>query len=264
MSYLIGFGHSYPSTIRRNDSDIFNYLKEHKPPNLDLFKGYNQRYVLKDEESIDEHVKISASNAINDACLEAGEIDAILGYVTCSEFQAPNSLTKVHRDLKLKKACPVIPIQSEYCSFNYSLILSQSMIASGFSKNILLVCGSNWSKYIDYNESASISISDGAGASIIGKSRKSNINLKIKDWSNHTFSDLYGSMTLSDRKKKYSIKEAPYLSVNNSVFSLNETGERAFRKVAIEGVPNLVKGLLKNHSISAEEITIIGHQTSSV
>lgn len=115
---------------------------------------------------------------------------------------------------------------------------------------------------MDYTKGHSISPGDGAGVVVIGRSSC----FTLVDYKTETLSNQYGAMTMQCHP-----------SINNGIRSLivnennlpiptydivAEDGIQSFLTTGMEGPPRLIKSLLERHSLTGDQIALIGHQAS--
>ena len=100
-------------------------------------------------------------------------IDTLI-YVTQSpDYFLPTNACILQNRLKLKKTVGAFDINLGCSSFVYALSVASSMIKSGMSKKILIVCSDTYTKYIKNNDRTNKPIfSDGASATLVIKSKK--------------------------------------------------------------------------------------------
>ena len=166
---LTGLGFSVPANIRTNDDPVFDYLNHHGN-GQDLFQGYNQRRVLAPGEDLMTIMSPAAQNALADAGLFASDIDLLIGMGSISSYVTPNDLCLLHKLLGLSENCPVIPLNREFSSFNYGVLMADALIRVGRARNVLVVVGTNWTRHVSYQTPQAISAGDGAGAAVVSLS----------------------------------------------------------------------------------------------
>lgn len=246
-------GYSVPPHIRYNDDPIFQQIIKEKNAQgvaeADLFTGMKDRRYLEKGEKLETLMIEAAYQAIHRAKLEIRNIDRLYGYASVPEFYTPNGLYAVHRGLGLPEYAMVIPINNEFSTFLLGVIEAYNAIIAGCSKHALVVCGSNWTKYMDYTQGHALSIGDGAGAAVVGN----DADFALVDYATQTLSGQYGAMTMQVRDElipTYKITE--------------EEGIYSFQVSAMQGIPDMVLALLKRHGLTGSDITLMTHQASRV
>lgn len=246
-------GYSIPPHVRCNDDLIFNHIKRtanaQGVAEVDLFTGMKERRYLLEQEQIETYMVEASSLALANAGLKPQEVDELYGYITVPEYFTPNGLYAVHRDLGLSEHTLVIPINNEFSTFLLGVIEACNAIAADRSRHALVVCGTNWTKYMDYTQGHALSVGDGAGAAVISE----NADFVLVDYMTQTLSDQYGAMTMrtyDTPRPVYNITE--------------EKGIYSFQVSARDGLPRMIHALLKKHGLSGRDIALLTHQASRV
>jgi 3-oxoacyl-[acyl-carrier-protein] synthase III len=262
---LTGVGYAVPPGIRTNDDPIFDWLKAHQTAGQDLFQGYKERRVLARDDgppdlptTVVDLMVPAAQQAIAAAGLQPGQVDAILGYASVSEYLTPNALAEVHRRLGLPGTCWIVPVDLEE-DFNTSLVLAQSLIQAGRATNALVVAGCNWTRFVSYHTPESISVSDGAGAAVVGPTSDPS-RFRIVDAATDTKTSGYGVMFMSgdevghgaDATTTYT---APY-------FHITPGGFAAVKGFGVTAPAALANRLIARNGLDGPGVALITHQTS--
>jgi 3-oxoacyl-[acyl-carrier-protein] synthase III len=264
-----GCGYSVPSHVRHNDDPIFQYITNSANSSgiteKELFIGLKERRYLDGDEQL-ETLMIEATRwALLQARLAPADIDRLYGYASVSSYLTPNALYAVHRGLRLPEQTLVIPINSEFSNFLISLIQAWEAIAAGHSRNALVVCGTNWTKYMDYTQGHALSIGDGAGAVAIGPSG----HFVLVDYATQTLSEQYGTMTMQTHVntihgKPCILVDKQNIPIPTYAISSEEGINQTFLVSAMHGLPHMVHALLKKHGLTGNDIALITHQASRV
>jgi 3-oxoacyl-[acyl-carrier-protein] synthase III len=112
-----------------------------------------------------------------------------------SEYIAPNELAHVHRQLNLRSSAWVLPVSTEHGNFLESLLIAQSLVQSERAQNVLIVCGGNWTRYVNYQCMESFGASDGAGAVVYGLTDDES-RFELIDAITYQCTDLYSLMCM--------------------------------------------------------------------
>jgi 3-oxoacyl-[acyl-carrier-protein] synthase III len=262
---VVGTGFSLPATVRTNDDPVFDWLHHHHTEGEGLFTGLKDRRVLAPGEDIATHMLIAAEAAIADAGLRPDEIDGITGDLSNSDYITPNGLAKVHRDLGLTRNAWVKPVDDNFTNFFTGLFIADAAVNSGRARNVLVVCGCNWSRMVDYHTRQATTAGDGAGAVVVGTS---NDPSRFRLFDEHTIMDTahYGVMYLRHEPvlpdgapphhQDVPIYTAPY-------FTLTPEGVEAFTDFGTNAPVELVQTLMGRHGIERKDLTLITYQVST-
>lgn len=263
---ILGAGYCVPQHIRTNDDPVFAQLTRTRNAQgiaeQDLFTGLKERRCLGDDEQLETLMIEAAQQALTQANLPPSAIDRLYGYATVSPYLTPNALYTIHNGLHLSPHVLVVPINSEFSNFLLSVIAAWEAILAGHCTYALVVCGTNWTRYMDYTQGHSLSVGDGAGAVVIGPGD----HFALLDYSTQTLSDQYGAMTMNIRASMLNGRR--YLPVNEQNLPiptyeiLQEEGLHSFLTAGMEGPPALVQLLLNKHGLGGQDIALISHQAS--
>jgi 3-oxoacyl-[acyl-carrier-protein] synthase-3 len=274
---ITGVGYAVPENIRTNDDPIFAWLVGHPVAGNDLFYGYDERRVLQPRESAIDLMVPAAMQALAAANLAPRDVDVLLGYASVSEYVMPNALTHLHAMLGLRRSTWAIPVNADYSNFNASLLLADSLIRAGQAERALIVCGGNWSQYVDYHTAPSVSAADGAGAAVLRTSAEPS-HFRLVDSETEVQAQYYGVMYQQPDILEPAVSPAPgtrvpgarvpgeglsdRASYTQPYFHLTQAGLQGFSAFG-EAVPPLVVGrLLERNGLAGSDVAIIAHQTS--
>jgi 3-oxoacyl-[acyl-carrier-protein] synthase III len=262
---ITGLGFAVGSGRRGNEDPIFDWLRCHNVDKNPLFQGYKTRAVLEDDETLGDIMTRAASAALAEARTGTHQIDAIIGYGTVSEYLTPNVITEVHHRLGgMRDDCWLMPVQSEYTNYLVGIKLADLLISQGQASKVLVVCGCNWTRHVDYHEPPSISVGDGACAAVVSRTRRPN-RFAVMASDTLVASQWYGAMSMSQRPLAPP-GDGARLGLNTKpVFNLGQIrGVKAFKDFGMNAPPTLVNRMLKKHRIDPGEVTVISHQASTV
>ena len=262
---LIGRGYALPKTIRTNDDPLFDWLKQNDPDYAKSFYGYDQRHVLAPGETILSFMRDAAQAALEMAQLAPGEIDLLLGYESVNDYAMPNGLAPLHQQLGLSAACWILPINNEYSNFNAGLVIADAMIRTGQVRNALIVCGGNWSRYVDYHSGAAASAADGAGAAVISRTDDAS-SWRVVDWETLTHTaGAYGNMAMGADAVGKGQPDTGLLDdslYTQPYFHLTPDGMKEFGTFGVTAPVQVVQQLLDRNALPASRVSITAHQTS--
>ncbi|MCE5037658.1 beta-ketoacyl-ACP synthase III [Staphylococcus auricularis] len=127
-----------------------------------------RRWAAEDEDTSDMAYKASLK-AIEDAGIEATDIDMILVATSTGDYAFPTVANMLQHKLGIDKVASMDQLAA--CSgFMYSLINAKQFIQSGDYHNILVVGADKLSKITDLSDrSTAVLFGDGAGAAILGE-----------------------------------------------------------------------------------------------
>jgi 3-oxoacyl-[acyl-carrier-protein] synthase-3 len=254
---LLATGSALPALVRTNDDPVFAWLREHTPPDSDLFRGLSQRRVLQAPETLEDLLTQSCAQALRRAGVALDEVDLLVGSASVSPWVAPNALALVHQRLGLGRHCRVLPLNSDYTPYLDGLRVAQDMVRCGTVRHALVACGNNWTAHVDYHEPVALAAGDGAGAALVGPARHTG-QWELIDWANDTQTQWYGAFRMAARPLADGGWTTPLMKLDDQL------GHQAFTEYGLKVPPQVVLSLLTRHGLSASEVTLFTHQTSEV
>lgn len=268
---ILGFGHAVPAGVRTNDDPVLAGLRAAaragggKEAESKLFFGVRERRCLGPGEDIEGMMVEAGRAAIAAAGISADRIDRLLGYSSVSEYEVPNGLFKVHQGLGLSRQAKVIPLNREFSTFLLGLVLAWEAILAGRCEHALVVCGSGWTRNMDYTASHAVSLGDGAGAAVVGPSDR----WVIVDHAEETFTDDddYHGMTMKVRVSdagglRYVVSGEDGLPV--PTYRITEGGLRSFMAHGMKDPARLAALILERNGVPPGEAALVTHQGSQV
>ena len=259
---ILGVGYFVPANIRTNDDPIFDWLHNNPPPGQDLFTGFNERHVLGDNETVMTLLVPAAQRALAAAGLTAQDVDVLIGVASVGAYLTPNDLAQLHAELNLPNTTWVIPLNDDFTNFNSGVMLAHSLAQTYRARNALVVCGGNWTRFVNYHTPESVSAADGAGAAVIGRTPDTS-HFSMVDAIVDVESRYYGVMYMAGDavKPSHSNKEATYTA---PTFHITPAGFEAFRNFGMNAPIALARRLLARNHIVGGDVALITHQASSV
>ena len=250
---VVGTGFAVPEQVRTNDDPIFDWLREHAPGGPALFTGYVERRVLGPGETVTWLMVEAARAALQAAGVGPENVDVLLGYGSVAEYISPNTLAQVHAELGLAAGVPALPFADDFTNFNSALVAADALVRAGSVHTALIVCGDNWTGYVDYRTPQSISAGDGAGAAVVAPATSS-AQFSLVDREHLTASQDYGAMFMAADAAGASWT-APYIHITPE-------GMKDFVSFGIGEAPTLVSRLMERNGLQPSQVTLICHQAS--
>lgn len=260
---LLGLGSSVPATVRRNDDPIFRAIDVRASAVSAVFAGANERRVLAHGEDLIDLMEAASRAALSMAGTSPSQVDRLIGYESISEHLTPNGLFLLHQRLGLRRDVMVLPINCEFSNFLLGLSAATEAIAANRCDRALVVCGSNWTRFVDYGKAHSVVAGDGAGAALVGPSRR----LEIVDYAVETDSGTFDLWTMKAR-----VLDGPtgrHVKVGDDglavpTYELARGAHPSFASAAVESSSRLALGLLRKNGVGPSEVTLIPHQTKAL
>ncbi|WP_394583282.1 beta-ketoacyl-ACP synthase III [Cytobacillus firmus] len=161
---------------------IGRYLPEKVVTNADLEKivdtsdewirtrtGIEERRIADDSIDTSDMAYESALKALDNAGIEAEELDLILVATVTPDNPFPSVACMLQERLKASKAA-AMDVSAACAGFMYGIITAKQFIETGTFKNVLVVGVEKLSKITDWNDrNTAVLFGDGAGAAVIGQ-----------------------------------------------------------------------------------------------
>ena len=167
-------------TLRAVPVGIGHYLPERVVPNAEFEgkidttdewirarSGIERRHFAAEGETTSDMAIAAANAALDNAGLEAGDIDALIVATSTPDLTFPSAATMVQAGLGLKTGF-AFDVQAVCAGFVYALSTAQAFIASGQAKRVLVIGAETFSRIMDWEDRATcVLFGDGAGALIL-------------------------------------------------------------------------------------------------
>jgi 3-oxoacyl-[acyl-carrier-protein] synthase-3 len=161
---------------------IGRYLPEKVVTNADLEKivdtsdewirtrtGIEERRIADDSIDTSDMAYESALKALDNAGIEAEDLDLILVATVTPDKPFPSVACMLQERLKASKAA-AMDISAACAGFMYGIITAKQFIETGAYNNVLVVGVEKLSKITDWNDrNTAVLFGDGAGAAVIGQ-----------------------------------------------------------------------------------------------
>lgn len=165
---IIGTGSSHPSLTVTNE-DLAKFL-DTSDEWIKTRTGINSRQIISNED-LREMSTESAVKALENAGIEAKDLDYIICSSVVSEYMTPGISSLVHSDIGAN--CPCLNINAACTGSIYAMQIAESFFQSGVAKTILIICAEEPSRMVDWSDRSICSLfGDGAGSFIAVKNEK--------------------------------------------------------------------------------------------
>jgi 3-oxoacyl-[acyl-carrier-protein] synthase-3 len=130
--------------------------------------GIRERHIAgEDETSLDMGV-LASEKLFKEYHIDSNSIDFLLFCTQSPDYFLPTSACIMQNRLGLKQSCGALDFNLGCSGFVYGLSLAKGLIASGSAKNVLLVCGETYSKFLHPSDKGNRTIfGDAASATLI-------------------------------------------------------------------------------------------------
>lgn len=239
------------------------YLPEKVLTNLELEKmvdtsdewirsrtGIERRHIAADDEVTSDLAYRASLKAIEDAGIDANDIDLIIVGTTTPDLIFPNVGSLLQEKLGVSGA-PAFSLEAACSGFVYAITVADQFIRSGQSKKALVVGAETMSRIIDWTDRETcVLFGDGAGAVVLEASDEAGI-LYTSLGSDGRYRDLlYASSGVSTPRK------------DREASALRMKGNEVFR-VAVKTLEQMVDEVITKNGLDKGEIDwLIPHQAN--
>ncbi|MHC1727663.1 MAG: beta-ketoacyl-ACP synthase III [Syntrophobacteraceae bacterium] len=164
---IIGLGHYVPEKVLANE-DLGQSLGI-TAESIFQRTGIRERRIAGPEEATSDMAALAAGLALNDAGVEAGEIDLIILATLSPDNCIVPTATAVQTLLKAGKA-PSFDLSAGCSGFVYALVMACQVISSGLYRKVLVIGADTMSRVVDWTDAhTAILFGDGAGAVVLAE-----------------------------------------------------------------------------------------------
>ncbi len=161
---ILGTGSALPKTVK-NNNDLASFLDTSNEWILER-TGIRERHWL-NGETVDELAVLAARRALEDAGVQAGELDYILCATLGGEYITPPLACLVQKALGAQ--CPALDLNAACSGFLYALDMAAACLARGAQK-VLVLGAEGLTRFADMTDrSTCVLFGDGAGAVVAGQ-----------------------------------------------------------------------------------------------
>ncbi len=166
--------------VRAHITGVGGYLPERVLTNHDLERivdtsdewivertGIRERHIIAEDQRTSDLALEAARQALADAGIEAGDLDALVVATTTPDMVFPSTAAIVQAKLGVA-GFPVWDIQAVCSGFVYGLAQLAGMMEAGMFRRVLLVGAESMSRILDWTDrSTCVLFGDGAGAVVL-------------------------------------------------------------------------------------------------
>ena len=225
--------------------------------------GINQRHVATEDETSADLATKAAEKLFAENNVDKNAIDFILFCTQSPDYFLPTSACVIQNRLGLQTSCGALDFNLGCSGYVYGLSLAKGLIFAGIAKNVLLLTGETYSKFIHPKDKGNRTIFGDAGsASLIstegfaeighfelGTDGKGANNLMVKS-GGMRYPEAINDMTLDENGNPIS---SDHLYMNGAeIFNFT-----------IEAVPQLVRNTLIKNNLELSDIHLCAfHQAN--
>jgi 3-oxoacyl-[acyl-carrier-protein] synthase-3 len=233
----IGVGHYLPKRVVENVE--FEKWLDTNDAWIQSRSGIERRHFAAEGELTSDLAYEASIDALNDAGIEASDIDAIVLATSTPDQTFPSTATTLQAKLEMTSGF-AFDVQAVCAGFAYALTTANSLILSGQAKRALVVGAETFSRIMDWEDrSTCVLFGDGAGAVILEAQESDGTNadrgvLACDLNSNGKFNDLlYVDGGVSSTQTTGVLKMVGKEVFKHAVNKLASSGEKALEKAGL-------------------------------
>lgn len=246
-SFIAGVGAFLPDNIVTND-DLAQKVDTSDAWIVER-TGIHSRHIAAKGELTSDLATRAAQHALQNAGMQADELDMIIVATTTPDKTFPATATRIQQNLGMKKGF-AFDIQAACSGFLYALTVADSFIRMGRVKTALVIGAETLSRIVDWTDrNTCVLFGDGAGAIILKASDTKMGVIDTHIYSDGSFADL--------------LQATGGASSSEAVGKIKMKGRDVFRH-AVEKLDEAATTLLSDHHLTATDIQwFIPHQANS-
>lgn len=253
-SVVLGTGSELPSKIITNHD--LEKMVETSDEWITVRTGIKERRILEEGKGNADMAFHAATRALDDANLDATDLDAIIMGTVTADYPFPSSAC-VLEDMLGAKGAFSFDVGAACSGFLNALSVADSFIRLGKIRNALVVGSDALSRLLNWQDRTTcILFGDGAGAVVLGASENGNGILSTKLRTDGSYAKtLYvpagGSVKPANRK-----------TVERNEHTITMNGKEVF-KIAVRSMEDISREALEEAGVGIDEVSlVIPHQAN--
>lgn len=268
-AYINYISYFLPEKTRTN-ADISQRHPEWSIEKISQKVGIEQRHIASDDETAGDMAFMAACKLFEEHSVNKDLIDYVIFCTQSPDYMLPSTACILQNRLGLTKKCGAFDFNLGCSGFVYGLGIAKGLVISGQAKNVLLLTGETYTKYISDEDKGNKTIfGDAATATLVGSENTcGGFNFHIGQFSYGTDGSGYENLIVRNGASRHSEKDGhnEYDEDNNFVRNDNHIfmdGKAIFNFTAFE-VPKLFKDNLASNSLNKDDIDLfVFHQANA-
>jgi len=253
-SVVLGTGSELPSKVITNHD--LEKMVETSDEWITVRTGIKERRILEEGKGNADMAFHAATRALDDASLDASDLDAIIMGTVTADYPFPSSAC-VLEDMLGARGVFSFDVGAACSGFLNALSVADSFIRLGKIRNALVVGSDALSRLLNWQDRTTcILFGDGAGAVVLGASENGNGILSTKLRTDGSYAKtLYvpagGSLKPANRK-----------TVERNEHTITMNGKEVF-KIAVRSMEDISREALEEAGVGIDEVSlVIPHQAN--
>jgi len=245
----VGTGHAVPEKLLTN-ADL-EKIVDTSDEWIKTRTGMEVRHIAEEGEKTSDFAAEATRRALEDAGLDAKDLDVIIVASVTGDMQFPSTACFVQDKLGAKQAA-AFDIAAACSGFIYGLSLANGMIATGQAETVAVVGAELLSRITDYTDrSTCVLFGDGAGAVIVRKT--DDPERGIIDTYLRSDGSLYELLYMPGGGTNVPFSHE---SVDKKLFYLRMEGREVF-KYAVTAMGEAAELILKRNDLTGDDVDLL-------
>jgi 3-oxoacyl-[acyl-carrier-protein] synthase-3 len=253
---ILGTGSYAPERVLTNND--LAHMVETSDEWIRTRSGIRERRIAAPNEATSDMGVQAAQRALDNAGLNASEIDLVVVATVTPDMQMPAAACLIQHKLGVPSTAACFDVNAACSGFIYALDTACAMIASGRYRKALVIGVEKLSAVIDWQDRTTcVLFGDGAGAAVVGASSEPNRGLiGTRLGSSGDGADLLCI-------PRGSSSAPPTVdAVNGREHCIRMKGKEVF-KLAVRAMDEAARDILEQHQLHADQISlVIPHQAN--
>ncbi len=251
---ITGVGRCLPDYILTN-KELENYV-ETDDEWIRTRTGISERRILKDPKKGTSYLgEKAALEALEDADVQASEIDAIIVATVTPDYLFPATAALIQKRIGAKKAFG-FDLSAACSGFLYALSTGGNMIESGRANKVLVIGADKMSSIVDFTDRTTCILFGDAGGAVVLEAGDEG---GIIDYVHHTEGD---EDCMLYQPAGGSLNPASEETVKNKMHFIRQDGKSVFKK-ATEGMADVSLEIMERNNLSADDVAwLVPHQAN--
>lgn len=261
-AYIKGISYYLPEKIITNEQ-LVEEFPEWSLDKIGKKIGISKRHIAAEDETAGDMAFKAAEKLIVEYQIKKSEIDFVLLCTQSPDFFLPSTSCIIQNRLRLSTKCGAFDYNLGCSGYEYGLAIAKGLIATGVSKNVLLITAETYNKHIHPKDKGNRTIfGDGASASLISTEGFA----EIGEFSLGTDGSGYDMLIRKTgaMRSYHSKNDFHYDESGNPVSSdyLFMDGKAIFDFTS-EVVPQMIEEILSKHHLKKEDVDLfVFHQAN--
>lgn len=261
-AYIQSISYYLPQAVLTNE-ELVNQFPEWSVEKIASKIGINERHIAYENETATDLAVAAAEKLIMENKLDRHCIDYILFCTQSPDYVLPTSACLIQARLGLSTDCGALDFNLGCSGYVYGLSLAKGLIFSGIAKNVLLLTGETYSKYLHPMDRSNRTIfGDAASATLISTTGLAEIlNFSLGTDGQGADNLIVRSGAARNKSKMGNIVfDATGIPTSSDHLYMN--GSEIFN-FTIDVVPPLVENILKKNNLLKSDINLfVFHQAN--